>query len=450
MKVEITALPSYEFQEVEFKEAVAFPLRKHCHPQNVAWSSRVCCCVVSRIDVSNDCSFAYAYQIIEFYNSNHWLLHEATKQQHVPVAQLRQQFVHSTCPGGLVGFVCKYTSHLVIMMVATFRCESDCRGKAQMLTSNKMVAIKEMFKLVQYQVWETLLFGNLLSESAIQQSGWNANKFRKDLLQYVVRNDGKVQFRNRQLNPTLREFAKKFIEDEAREEADAGRNVLNPSLQKTPIEAVLDPLALDTWEEDARMKNRSYAAAVAGVAATGLVAVVARAAKATWRRVDGHEAVTGRLASFSHSRELRPNIFRIQRAASSESEKKSSFSSRRSWLDASIFLPLASTKDSSLPFLSHTCQSPLLKKKLKQSSNRVRITVHCEEVATILPPQHPLLFNLYKVLSICYLHWRRKSGNNNPPQISNESQKKRDLFQIQIDDTPLRLLHQKRQQLLRA
>lgn len=27
------------------------------------------------------------------------------------------------------------------------------------------------------------------------------------------------------------------------------RIVLNPSLQKTPMEAVLDPLALDTWEE---------------------------------------------------------------------------------------------------------------------------------------------------------------------------------------------------------
>jgi hypothetical protein len=35
MKVEITALPSYEFQEVEFKEQVAFPLRKQfVNPQN--------------------------------------------------------------------------------------------------------------------------------------------------------------------------------------------------------------------------------------------------------------------------------------------------------------------------------------------------------------------------------------------------------------------------------
>ncbi|KAB5532272.1 hypothetical protein DKX38_018942 [Salix brachista] len=89
------------------------------------------------------------------------------------------------------------------------------------------------------------------------------------------------------------------------------RIVLNPSLQKMPMEAVLDPLALDTWEEvsqnsttllkpedceslwmtfieeikpmvtdvksrqDARKKTRSYAAVAAGVAATGVAAVVA-------------------------------------------------------------------------------------------------------------------------------------------------------------------------------
>ena len=35
MKVEITALPSYEYQEENFKEQVAFPLRKQfVNPQN--------------------------------------------------------------------------------------------------------------------------------------------------------------------------------------------------------------------------------------------------------------------------------------------------------------------------------------------------------------------------------------------------------------------------------
>ncbi|KAJ6358554.1 hypothetical protein OIU76_000295 [Salix suchowensis] len=81
------------------------------------------------------------------------------------------------------------------------------------------------------------------------------------------------------------------------------RIVLNSSLQKMPMEAVLDPLALDTWEEvtvedseslwmmfieeikpmvtdvksrqDARKKTRSYAAVAAGVAATGVAAIVA-------------------------------------------------------------------------------------------------------------------------------------------------------------------------------
>uniref|UniRef100_A0A6N2M984 Sey1/RHD3-like three-helix bundle domain-containing protein n=1 Tax=Salix viminalis TaxID=40686 RepID=A0A6N2M984_SALVM len=122
----------------------------------------------------------------------------------------------------------------------------------------------------------------------------------------------------------LREYARNLLEMKAREQADAGRIenvlysslmdriVLNPSLQKTPMEAVLDPLALDTWEEvsqnsttllkpedceslwmtfieeikpmvtdvksrqDARKKTRSYAAVAAtGVAATGVAAVVA-------------------------------------------------------------------------------------------------------------------------------------------------------------------------------
>jgi len=32
------------------------------------------------------CSFAYAYQIIGI--QNHWLLHEGTEQQHIPVLEL--------------------------------------------------------------------------------------------------------------------------------------------------------------------------------------------------------------------------------------------------------------------------------------------------------------------------------------------------------------------------
>ncbi|KAG5234365.1 protein ROOT HAIR DEFECTIVE [Salix suchowensis] len=102
-KVEITALPSYEFQEVEFKEQVA---------------------------------------------------------------QLRQQFVHSTCPGGLVGDRKKVKSASfsiyaediwktikenkdldlpsIKVMVATFRCEAIAEEKLKCFTSNKSwLAIKE-------------------------------------------------------------------------------------------------------------------------------------------------------------------------------------------------------------------------------------------------------------------------------------------------------------------
>ncbi|KAJ6748233.1 PROTEIN SEY1 [Salix purpurea] len=102
-KVEITALPSYEFQEVEFKEQVA---------------------------------------------------------------QLRQQFVHSTCPGGLVGDRKKVKSASfsiyaediwktikenkdldlpsLKVMVATFRCEAIAEEKLKCFTSNmRWLAIKE-------------------------------------------------------------------------------------------------------------------------------------------------------------------------------------------------------------------------------------------------------------------------------------------------------------------
>ena len=41
-------------------------------------------------------------------------------------------------------------------------------------------------------------------------------------------------------------------------------------------------------------------------------------------------------------------------------------------------------------------------------------------------PSTPCLNLKYKVLSLCCLHWRRrKTGSNNPPQISGESQKKK-------------------------
>ncbi|KAJ6417920.1 hypothetical protein OIU84_001327 [Salix udensis] len=98
MKVEITALPSYEFQEVEFKEQVA---------------------------------------------------------------QLRHQFVHSTCPGGLVGDRKKVKSASfsiyaediwktikenkdldlpsIKVMVATFRCEAIAEEKLKCFTSNKVL-----------------------------------------------------------------------------------------------------------------------------------------------------------------------------------------------------------------------------------------------------------------------------------------------------------------------
>ncbi|KAJ6764588.1 PROTEIN SEY1 [Salix koriyanagi] len=214
--------------------------------------------------------------------------------------------------------------------------------------------------------------GNSANDAAIQQSGWNADKFRKrlicnmlsevmakyekqithaiantveSLLEASERNtwasvrdvfecntekaisefsDAAASFdlRSSEINTKfqhLREFARNLLEMKAREEADAGRVlkrmmdrskqvfdnyensmswyksetnldeierkalskslrilsimaairydempdqienvlysslmdriVLNPSLQKTPMEAVLDPLALDTWEE---------------------------------------------------------------------------------------------------------------------------------------------------------------------------------------------------------
>ncbi|KAB5532259.1 hypothetical protein DKX38_018929 [Salix brachista] len=99
------------------------------------------------------------------------------------------------------------------------------------------------------------------------------------------------------------------------------RIVLNPSLQKTPMEAVMDPLALDTWEEvsqnsttllkpedcgslwmmfieeikpmvtdvksrqDARKKTRSYVVVAAGVAAVVAgPAVVVNVGIAVFRR----------------------------------------------------------------------------------------------------------------------------------------------------------------------
>ncbi|KAJ6358276.1 hypothetical protein OIU76_000053 [Salix suchowensis] len=114
------------------------------------------------------------------------------------------------------------------------------------------------------------------------------------------------------------------------------RIVLNPSLQKTPMEAVLDLLALDTWEEvsqnsttllkpedceslwmmfieeikpmvtdvkscqDARMKTRSYAAVAVGVAATGVAAVVTGPAvvvKDASRKTRSYAAVAARAAA---------------------------------------------------------------------------------------------------------------------------------------------------------
>uniref|UniRef100_A0A6N2MEJ8 GB1/RHD3-type G domain-containing protein n=1 Tax=Salix viminalis TaxID=40686 RepID=A0A6N2MEJ8_SALVM len=100
-----------------------------------------------------------------------------------------KQFVHSTCPGGLV---VKENKDLdlpsIKVMVATFRCEAIAEEKLKCFTSNKRwLAIKED---VQAGPIENVLYSSLMD-----------------------------------------------------------RIVLNPSLQKTPMEAVLDPLALDTWEE---------------------------------------------------------------------------------------------------------------------------------------------------------------------------------------------------------
>ncbi|KAJ6417911.1 hypothetical protein OIU84_001318 [Salix udensis] len=482
-KVEITALPSYEFQEVEFKEQVA---------------------------------------------------------------QLRQQFVHSTCPGGLVGDRKKVKSASfsiyaediwktikenkdldlpsIKVMVATFRCEAIAEEKLKCFTSNKRwLAIKEDVQagpvpgfgedvtsiletclseydievghfdeevrnakrqqllsnvlMVVHDAYDTMLmhlysntvksfktsleqslnegreyvasihlcsqsclreFDEGCEDAAIQQSGWNANKFRKrlicnmlsevmakyenqithaiantveSLLEASERNtwalvrdvfecntekaisefsDAAASFelRSSEIDTKfqhLREFARNLLKMKAREKADAGRVlkrmmdrskqvfdnyensmawyksetnldeierkalskslrilsimaairydempdqienvlysslmdriVLNPSLQKTPMEAVLDPLALDTWKEvsqnsttllkpedckslwmtfieeikpmvtdvksrqDARRKTQSYVAvgtgAAVGVAAAAAAAVVA-------------------------------------------------------------------------------------------------------------------------------------------------------------------------------
>ncbi|KAF9671711.1 hypothetical protein SADUNF_Sadunf12G0075900 [Salix dunnii] len=416
-KVEITALPSYEFQEVEFKEQVA---------------------------------------------------------------QLRQQFVHSTCPGGLVGDRKKVKSASfsiyaediwktikenkdldlpsLKVMVATFRCEVIAEEILKCFTSNKRwLAIKEDVQagpvtgfgedvtsiletclseydievghfdqevrnakrqqllsnalMVVHDAYDTLLmhlysntfksfktsleqslnegqeyvasirlcsqsclreFDEGCEDAAIQQSEWNANKFRKRLIcnilsemmakyekqitraiantiEYLLEaserntwasvrdvfefntekaisefSDAAASFdlRSSEINTKnqhLREYARNLLEMKAREEADAGRvlkrmmdrskqvfddyensmswykseknldeierkalskslrilsiiaairydempdqleNVLysslmdrivpNPSLQNKPMEAVLDPLALDTWEE---------------------------------------------------------------------------------------------------------------------------------------------------------------------------------------------------------
>uniref|UniRef100_A0A6N2MIA4 GB1/RHD3-type G domain-containing protein n=1 Tax=Salix viminalis TaxID=40686 RepID=A0A6N2MIA4_SALVM len=106
-----------------------------------------------------------------------------------------KQFVHSTCPGGLVEDIWKTVKEnkdldlpSIKVMVATFRCEAIAEEKLKCFTSNKRwLAIKED---VQAGPIENVLYSSLMD-----------------------------------------------------------RIVLNPSLQKTPMEAVLDPLALDTWEE---------------------------------------------------------------------------------------------------------------------------------------------------------------------------------------------------------
>ncbi|KAG5223405.1 protein ROOT HAIR DEFECTIVE [Salix suchowensis] len=359
--VEITALPSYEFQEVEFKEQVA---------------------------------------------------------------QLRQQFVHSTCPGGLVGDRKKVKSASfsiyaediwktikenkdldlpsIKVMVATFRCEAIAEEKLKCFTSNKSEWNANKFRkrlicnmlsemMSKYEKQITHAIANTV-ESLLEASERNTWALVRDVFECNTEkaisefSDAAASFelRSSEIDSQvhhLREFARNLLMMKAREEADAGRVlklmmdrskqvfdnyensmpwyksetnldeierkalskslrilsimaairydempdqienvlysslmdriVLNSSLQKMPMEAVLDPLALDTWEEvsqnsttllkpedseslwmmfieeikpmvtdvksrqDARKKTRSYAAVAAGVAATGVAAIVA-------------------------------------------------------------------------------------------------------------------------------------------------------------------------------
>uniref|UniRef100_A0A6N2MEE3 GB1/RHD3-type G domain-containing protein n=1 Tax=Salix viminalis TaxID=40686 RepID=A0A6N2MEE3_SALVM len=163
-------------------------------------------------------STLFALEIADVVLINMWckdigLEHAASR----PLLKTVFQFVHSTCPGGLVGDRKKVKSASfsiyaediwktikenkdldlpsIKVMVATFRCEAIAEEKLKCFTSNKRwLAIKE-----DVQAGPVPGFGEDIE-----------NVLYSSLMDRIV---------------------------------------LNPSLQKTPMEAVLDPLALDTWEE---------------------------------------------------------------------------------------------------------------------------------------------------------------------------------------------------------